>query len=102
MKTTNRAVPNVVPKVSRVVKPMVSPPRNKLPGSVVRRRMNARKVGVIINKNSVKFTNTSNRGKACDSFKKDEVVEKAKKMGLEVDSKMSKKEICELIKKRLT
>ena len=48
------------------------------------------KHGVIVNKNAVKFTDGSTRGKRCETFKKDVIVSKAKLLGLTGVEKMSK------------
>lgn len=120
-----RAVPTAPAPKSRVVRPQVSPsklkktpppPKKKVqketklekllknspprakPNGV---RIQAQKAGVILNKNSVKFINSSSRGKKCESFKKDEVVAKAKKLGITGVEKLSKEKICVMIKNAL-
>lgn len=85
-----RAVPVAASPKSRMVKPMVSPSPQK-----------GDKFGIIINKNVVKFTNVSSRGKKCETFKKDEVVAKAKKLGITGVEKLSKEKICGMIKNAL-
>ena len=115
-----RLVPKAPAPKSRVVKPQVSPsklkkvpppPKKKvqketkleklLKNSPPRAKIQAQKAGVIINKNSVKFINGSSRGKKCESFKKDEVVAKAKKLGITGVEKLSKEKICVMIKNAL-
>ena len=59
------------------------------------------KHGVILNKNSVKFTNGSTRGKKCETFRKDVIVSKAKLLGITGVEKMSKEKICAIIKNAL-
>ncbi len=78
-----------------------SPPPVKRNGTMVQLRMNARKAGVIVNNNAVKFVNGSSRGKKCESFKKDEIVAKAKAVGITGVDKLSKEKICAMIKNAL-
>lgn len=68
-----------------LAKPRVSPPP-------------VRKAGVVIRGNVVKFINSSSRGKKCVSFKKGEVVARAKKLGITGVEKISKEKICVMIK----
>ena len=120
----SRPVPTIAPK-SRVVKPMVSPSKLKVPlapktkvqketklEKLLRtspnkqprtngKRMNAKNAGVILNKNSVKFTNESSRGKKCETFKKEVIIEKAKKLGITGVEKLPKEKICAMIKNAL-
>ena len=63
--------------------------------------MNAKNAGVILNKNSVKFTNESSRGKKCETFKKEVIIEKAKKLGITGVEKLPKEKICAMIKNAL-
>ena len=119
-----RQVPMAPAPKSRLVKPQVSPsklkkapptPKKKVQkekslknsppvkrnGTKVQMRLNARKVGVILNKNALKFVNGSSRGKKCESFKKDEIVAKAKALGMTGVDKLSKEKICAMIKNAL-
>jgi hypothetical protein len=111
-----RPVPVAPTPKSRVVRPQVSPSKLKktLPapkkketkpvmrnGTKVQMRLNARKAGVILNKNAIKFVNGSSRGKKCESFKKDEIVAKAKALGMTGVDKISKEKICVMIKNAL-
>ena len=111
-----RPVPVAPAPKSRVVRPQVSPSKLKktLPapkkketkpvmrnGTKVQMRLNARKAGVILNKNAIKFVNGSSRGKKCESFKKDEIVAKAKALGMTGVDNISKEKICVMIKNAL-
>lgn len=119
-----RPVPNAPAPKSRVVKPQVSPSKLKKTPSPKKKvqketklqkllknspsrakpvgvRLNAQKAGVILNKNVVKFINGSSRGKKCESFKKDEVVAKARRLGIIGVEKLSKQKICVMIKNAL-
>ena len=108
-----RPAPNAGAPKSRVIKPMVSPSRlKKTPPTKKKvqketklekllKNSPAQKAGVIINKNVVKFINGSSRGKKCESFKKDEVVARAKKLGITGVEKLSKEKICVMIKNAL-
>jgi hypothetical protein len=68
-----------------LAKPRVSPPP-------------VRKAGVVIRGNVVRFINSSSRGKKCVSFKKGEVVARAKKLGITGVERLSKEKICVMIK----
>jgi serine/threonine protein kinase len=83
-----RPVPTAPAPKSRVVKPQVSPSKVK-------------KTGVVLIKNTVKFVNGSSRGKKCESFKKAEIVAKAKALGITGVDKLSKEKICAMIKNAL-
>jgi len=61
----------------------------------------SRRAGVIIRGGVVKFINHSSRGKKCESFKKGEVVARAKKLGITGVEKLSKEKICVMIKNAL-
>ena len=127
VKPVVRLVPRASAPKSRLVKPQISPSKlkkvppipkkkvqkettlekllknspNVVKGNKIQMRLNARKAGVVLNKNAVKFINGSSRGKKCDSFKKDEVVAKAKKLGITGVEKLSKEKICVMIKNAL-
>ena len=116
----SRPVPTAPAPKSRVVKPMISPSKLKVPLAPKKKvqketklekllktspnkqpRKNAKNAGVILNKNSVKFTNESSRGKKCETFKKEVIIEKAKKLGITGVEKLSKEKICAMIKNAL-
>ena len=102
LKKTPPAPKKKVQKESKLEKLLrSSPSRAKPTGAKIQVKLNAQKAGVIINKNSVKFINGSSRGKRCESFKKDEVVAKAKKLGITGVEKLSKEKICVMIKNAL-
>ncbi|MDB4588614.1 protein kinase, partial [bacterium] len=96
-----KASPKANPKPKAKPIKSISPPKAKPTGAKIQMRLNARKAGVVLNKNSVKFINGSSRGKKCESFKKDEVVAKAKKLGITGVEKLSKEKICVMIKNAL-
>ena len=102
LKKTPPAPKKKVQKESKLEKLLKnSPPPVKRNGTTVQLRMNARKAGVIVNNNAVKFVNGSSRGKKCESFKKDEIVAKAKAVGITGVDKLSKEKICTMIKNAL-
>jgi serine/threonine protein kinase len=78
-----------------------SPNVVKLSGAKIRFRLNAARVGVILHKNYVKFKTNVSAGKKCDTFKKDEIVARAKLLGIIGVESMSKEKICAMIKNAL-
>ena len=101
----NRAVPQKAKKVyteSKLNRLMKNSPKVAKPnGAKIQMKINARKAGVILDNNTVKFTNTSVRGKKCDTFKKEDVIAKAVRLGLTGMDKLSKEKICAMIKNAL-
>lgn len=79
-----------------LAKPEVRPvPKSRRPNKP------PQKGGILINKNTVKFINGSSRGRKCESFKKDEILARAKKLGITGVEKLSKEKICVMIKNAL-
>ena len=114
VKPVVRVVPKAPTPKSRLVKPQISPSKLKKVPPITKKTVqketklakllkNSPNVvkGVILNKNTVKFTNGSSRGKKCESFKKDVVVAKAKLLGITGVEKLSKEKICVMIKNAL-
>jgi hypothetical protein len=87
----------IIPSPKKASPPKFRPEQFKAPPV----KRNARKAGVVLIKNVVKFVNGSSRGKKCESFKKAEIVAKAKSLGITGVDKVSKEKICAMIKNAL-
>jgi serine/threonine protein kinase len=114
-KPTVRAVPVVLAAPKSSVKPQVDPARlKKMPRAPKKKGVESKlekllrnspqkgnKFGVSVNGNAVRFTNDSSRGKMCESFKKADIIAKAKQIGITGVDNLSKEKICAMIKNAL-